>query len=81
MPFANDADLARFMPGATAALNRLRVGGNSIYTLRATARPRLPNGQLSDLRRTVAAQVKFMPAGYDFPYHILRWYDSAWEQQ
>ncbi len=56
----------------------LRVGGNSIVTLRATARLRLANGKLSDLRRTVAEQVKFMPQGYDVPLHILRWYDSAW---
>jgi general secretion pathway protein K len=58
----------------------LRVGGNSIVTLRATARLRLPNGQYSDLRRTVAAQVKFMPDGFDAPIHVLRWYDAAWSE-
>ena len=79
-PFLNDADLARFLQGAAGALDHLRVGGNSIYTLRATARLRLPDGRLSDLRRTVAAQVKFMPPGYDSPYHILRWYENAWER-
>jgi general secretion pathway protein K len=56
----------------------LRVGGNSIVTLRATAQLRLEGGQLSDLKRTVAAQVKYMPPGYDAPIHILRWYDTAW---
>jgi general secretion pathway protein K len=56
----------------------LRVEGNSIVTMRSTARLRLANGQLSDLRRTVAAQVKYMPPGYDSPIHILRWYDSTW---
>jgi general secretion pathway protein K len=61
-----------------AGSNRLRVEGHSIVTLRATARLRLDNGQLSDLRRTVGAQVKYMPAGYDSPIHILRWYDTAW---
>jgi hypothetical protein len=55
----------------------LGIGGHSIFTVRATARLRLQNGQLSDLRRTEAALVKLMPAGYDAPYHILRWYDSA----
>jgi hypothetical protein len=35
-----------------------RVGGNSIFTMRATARLHLQNGQLSDLKRTVAALVK-----------------------
>jgi hypothetical protein len=49
-----------------------------MVTVRATARLRLPNGQLSDLRRTVGALVKYMPVGYDSPIHILRWYDTAW---
>jgi general secretion pathway protein K len=56
---------------------RLRVEGHSIVTIRATARLRLPNGQLSDLKRTVAAMVKYMPRGYDAPIHVLRWYDTA----
>ena len=55
----------------------LRLEGNSIVLVRATARVRLANGQLSDLKRTVAAQVKYMPAGYDSPIHILRWYDTT----
>jgi hypothetical protein len=63
--------------GGGAALGRLRVGGNSIFTLRSTARLRLPNGQFSDMRRTVAATVKFMNSG-DIPLQILRWYDNAW---
>ena len=56
---------------------RLRVEGNSIVTIRATARLRLPTGQLSDLKRTVAAMVKYMPPGYDSRIHFLRWYDTA----
>lgn len=56
----------------------LQVIGHSIITFRATASLRLPNGQLSDLRRTVASQVKYMPPGYDSQIHILRWYDTAW---
>lgn len=67
--------LLQFMGGGT---ENLRVGGNSILTLRATARLRLSNGQAGDLTRTVAEQVKFMPDGYDAPLHILRWYDTAW---
>jgi general secretion pathway protein K len=70
-PFRPGADLGAFGTG------RLRVGGNSIFTLRATARLRLPNGQLSDLRRSVAAMVKFMPSNYEERYHIMRWYDNA----
>jgi hypothetical protein len=70
--------LGAFLESVGTGVARLRVGGNSIITLRATARLRLANGQLSDLKRTVAAQVKFMPTGYDSPIHILRWYDTAW---
>jgi general secretion pathway protein K len=54
---------------------------NSVLTIRATARVRLPNGQLSDMTRTVAATVKYMPYGaYDPPVHILRWYDTTWSK-
>ena len=74
-PFQNDGELADYVQGTTG---RLRVGGKSIFTLRATARLRLPDGKLSDLRRSVAATVKMMPAGYDAAYQILRWYDNAW---
>jgi general secretion pathway protein K len=60
------------------ANGRLRAGGNTIVTFRSTARLRLASGQLSDLRRTVAAQVKYMPMGtLGLPYHTLRWYDTA----
>ncbi len=59
-------------PGA----QKLTIGGNSIYTLRATARVRTPNGGLSDLRRTVSATVKLWGATMP-PYHVLRWYDQA----
>jgi general secretion pathway protein K len=65
---------------AGEAAGRLRVGGRSIVTLRATARLRLDDGRFSDLRRTVAAMVKYMPPGYDAPIHILRWYDTAWSE-
>jgi len=69
--------------GAVAAMageaaGRLRVGGRSIITFRATARLRFDDGRFADLQRTVAAMVKYMPPGYDSPIHILRWYDTAW---
>ena len=67
-----------FVQSAGPGSNRLRVEGHSMVTVRATARLRLANGQLSDLRRTVGALVKYMPVGYDSPIHILRWYDTAW---
>ena len=67
-----------FRAGEDLGSGRLRIGGNSIFTLRATARLRLPDGKLSDLRRSVAAMVKFMPPfNADSPYHIMRWYDNA----
>jgi hypothetical protein len=76
-PFRNPEDLTPFSQISGAGFTRLRIGGITIFTLRSTARLRLANGQLSDLRRTVAAQVKYLPAGYETSYHILRWYDTA----
>lgn len=51
--------------------------GNSMLTIRATAQVRLPNGGFSDVKRTVAAMIKYMPPGYDSPIHVLRWYDTS----
>jgi len=80
MPFHNQGELAGFLGGAGPALQRLRVGGNTIYTLRATARLRVAGGGLSDQRRSVAALVKLAPYGFPEPYHVLRWYDSDWSR-
>lgn len=78
-PFHGAGEAAAF--GAGPAIGRLRVGGNSMWTLRASARLRQPDGKLSDLTRTVAAIVKFLPSDrWDPPYHIVRWYDDAWSQ-
>ncbi|HEY2015268.1 MAG TPA: hypothetical protein VGH38_17280 [Bryobacteraceae bacterium] len=71
-------NLYPFLESVGAPTDRLRVEGNTMVTLRATARLRLANGQLSDLKRTVAAQVKYMRMGQNPPLHILRWYDTAW---
>jgi general secretion pathway protein K len=57
---------------------RFVAEGNSIVTIRATAQVRLPNGGFSDVKRTVAAMVKYMPSGYDSPIHVLRWYDTSY---
>ena len=65
--------LEAYAPGA-----RLRVEPGTFFTLRATARLRLENGQFSDLSRTVAALVKFVQPGMQPPFHVLRWYDMAW---
>jgi len=77
-PFANAQEVGEFAPGGGPGFGRLRMGGNSIFTVRSTARILLPNGQLSDLRRTAAATVKFMPTGNEPKIQILRWYDNAW---
>ncbi len=62
-------------------VGRLGFPTNSIMTLRATARLRLPNGQLSEVQRSVSAMVKFMPRQFGMGpnpvFHVLRWYDNA----
>jgi general secretion pathway protein K len=75
-PFRSPGEVAEFVGGGPAP-GRLRVGGNAIFTLRSTGRVQLPNGQLSDLRRTVAATVIFRP-DEDIKLQTLRWYDNAW---
>jgi hypothetical protein len=55
---------------------RLGMTNGSILTLRATAQLRLPNGQLSDLHRTVSAMVKLLGPDWNPPFHIMRWYDN-----
>jgi general secretion pathway protein K len=71
-------ELGQFLNSLGSVNNRLRVGGNSIITFHATARLRLPDGRLSDVARTSAAQIKFLPSDGDTPIHILRWYDAVW---
>jgi hypothetical protein len=75
--------LKPFTPAEIASLGsagtaRFVAEGNSIVTIRATGQARLPNGGLSDVKRTVGAMVKYMPQGYDSPIHVLRWYDNAY---
>jgi hypothetical protein len=55
--------------------------GYSIYTLRASARLRRPDGSYSEVVRTAAATIKlFDPQKSAQALHILRWYDNAWSQ-
>jgi general secretion pathway protein K len=74
----SDPELRAFLASIGAPAGRLRIGANSIVLLRATAQLRLADGRLSDLKRTVAAQVKYMPPQYNEPIDFLRWYDHAW---
>jgi hypothetical protein len=57
-------------------------GGHVIWTLRATARLRRPDGAPSEVVRTAAATVKILnPRDYPMmPLHVLRWYDDAWSE-
>ena len=71
-------------PGALAELGisnpKLMLGGNWIWTLRATARLRLPDGRLSDVVRSASATVKILDRkNYAvMPMHVIRYYDDAW---
>jgi len=56
---------------------RFRLGGDRIYTLRATARMRRPDGVLSDLRRTVAMTVQIDSKSSPDLYRVLAWQDQA----
>lgn len=70
--------LGALRPALGSAGGQVGIGGNSIFTLRSTGRPRLPNGQLSDASRTVAAMFKMMKPGIEPPVQVLRWWDQAW---
>ena len=67
-------ELAQLGPAAA----HVRIGGNSILTLRSTATVRLPDGSLSDVRRSVAVTIQFqLQRGATKAYETLRWYDNA----
>jgi hypothetical protein len=77
-PILDDRQMAGVSMIAGPAMRFLRRGGgNTIYTLRGTARLRTQDGRLSDLRRTVSATVKFLPPGNTPRHHVLRWDDQA----
>jgi general secretion pathway protein K len=60
---------------------RMRVGGNLIWTLRASARLKRTDGTPSETVRTASATVKLLdPKNFGIPVHILRWYDDAWSE-
>lgn len=75
-PIHSMAQLATMGLGGPG-FQRLTVGGGTVWTLRATAYPRLENGQRSDVSRTVSATIKFLPAEYNPQYQFLRWYDDS----
>lgn len=76
LPFRRPDELAPFLQSAGPAAVRVSLGGRKIMTFRATARLRLPNGQYSDLSRSVSALLKFNKPDAEPPVEILRWYDN-----
>jgi general secretion pathway protein K len=75
-PFSEQG-LYEFLSKLDVSPGRLRVEGAYIVTMRATARLQTPAG-LSDLRRAVAAQIRYFQPGSRTPLNVLRWYDTAW---
>ena len=57
-------------------------GGQKIWTIRATARLRRPDGTPSEVVRTSAATVNLLDSRVYpmMPIRVLRWYDDAWSQ-
>ena len=63
---------------APDVLGRLRIGGDTAMTLRATARLYKPGGQqVSDLKRSVSVLIKKGRTQRDPPLTVLRWYDNS----
>jgi hypothetical protein len=76
-PVHSAAQLASLAEQDQTLASHLSLTTHTIFTLRATARLRRPDGSFSDLTRTVSALVKLMPAGSDATFNILRWYDRG----
>lgn len=79
-PFVRPEELALILNAAGPAAGRLRIGGNTTYTLRATATLRTqPPAMVSDVRRSAAMVVRFNNNLKEdpTPYWIVRWYDNA----
>ncbi len=64
--------------GGSPAASRLGIGGNSMFTLRATASVRRQDGSLSPDRRSVAAVVKFGRRATDARFTVVRWNENVW---
>jgi general secretion pathway protein K len=76
-PFRNANEIAQFAQfGGGPGFNKLTIGGNTIFTLRSTARLRVGEGRYSDMTRTVSGVYKFHKSGYNPWIEALRWYDS-----
>ncbi len=76
-PFPNINTVRAFTQNMGPYAGRLTLGGASMFTIRATARPRSSGGVLTDLRRTVSALIKFTPPDSGTLFNIVRWYDRG----
>lgn len=70
-------DMQIVVPLLGPAAGRFRMGGDNIFTLRATARLRLPDGRLSEARRTVAMTLQLNSTVAPEGFRILGWEDSV----
>lgn len=70
-------DFQAVAPLLGPAAARFRLGGDNIYTLRATARLRLPDGRLSEVRRSAAMVLQLRSTIAPEGFRILGWEDSA----
>jgi len=76
--FRRQEELAPFIQFGGPAARRLVIGGSTIFTFRATAQLRRPDGSLSDMHRSVSAMLKFHQITRRMntpPVEVLRWYD------
>lgn len=76
-PILNREAVAMLAQTSPALASHLTTGYHSIFTLRATASLRRPDGSFSDMKRTVGALVKFERPGHEKTFRILRWYDRG----
>jgi len=80
-PIFDYQELGQIQLSLGLAGSHLRIGGNTMFTLRATARLRQPDGKMSDLRRSVAALVKRWdtpnPENKNPGFEVVRWYDRT----
>jgi general secretion pathway protein K len=87
VPITKMSQLAQFR-GSGPGLGHLEmpdvvIGKPMAITLRATARLKLSNGQLSDVRRTVSEMVMFLDETSELiksgqpPYQVMRWYENT----
>ena len=70
-------DFQALAPLLGPAAARFRVGGDNIYTLRATARARKADGRLGEARRTVSMVFQLYSAISPDGSRVLGWEDAA----